>query len=113
MCPDQNSSKDIDCCLQAIVLNLREQHDLAKVLHAGPLRQATLTLLECSLYSYRSVSGMRGARRSEFPPLWVADRAVGLGSSLRISGPCTAHTPLGRLAPNQCSVRFLRECQKS
>ena len=64
MRPDQNSSKDIDCCLQAILVNLREQHELTKLLDEGPLRKATLTLLECSLYSYRSVSAMRGGRRS-------------------------------------------------
>lgn len=65
-----NSPEDIDCCMQVIVENLREQHKLAMLLDGGPLRQATLLLLECSLYSYRSVSARRGTRRqSDFPAL--------------------------------------------
>jgi hypothetical protein len=67
---DQVSPVDIDTCMQAIVENLREQYTLAKLLDGGPLRQATLTLLECSLYAYRSVSERRrNGRRSDFPRL--------------------------------------------
>ena len=59
MRPDRSGPGDIDYCLEAMVANLREQHELAKLLDEGPFRQATLTLLECSLYAYRFVAAKR------------------------------------------------------
>ena len=70
MRPDRNAPKDIECCLEAVVANLREQHELAKLLDEGPFRPATLMLLECSLYAYRFVAAKRrNGCSSNFPSL--------------------------------------------
>lgn len=56
---NHNSPRQLDLCIEAIVRDLREQHELAKLLDGGPLRKATLKLLECSLFTYRLVNARR------------------------------------------------------
>ena len=61
---DRDSSDDVEFCLSSILVDLRMQHELAKRLDAGPLRRPTLRLLECSLETYRVISGKRRRRKS-------------------------------------------------
>jgi len=56
---DRSSGNDIDRCIDAIMGELHQQHELAMQLDDGPLRQATLSLLESSLYVYRFISTKR------------------------------------------------------
>jgi hypothetical protein len=57
--PDRRMSKATEACLRLVLAELREQHELAKCLDHGSLRHATITLLECSLATFRLVSGSR------------------------------------------------------
>jgi len=69
VCSERTRTPDADFCMQVIVANLREQHELAKLLDGGPLRQVTMTLLECSLHSYRVASERRrNGHRPDFLP---------------------------------------------
>lgn len=57
--PDRRMSRATEACMRIVLAELREQHELAKCLDHGPLRHATITLLECSLATFRLVSGGR------------------------------------------------------
>lgn len=57
--PDRRMSRATEACMRLVLAELREQHELAKCLDHGPLRHATIKLLECSLATFRLVSGKR------------------------------------------------------
>jgi len=57
--PDRGMSKATEACMRLVLAELRAQHELAKCLDHGSLRHATITLLECSLATFRLVSGSR------------------------------------------------------